>query len=324
MSQAVMKPASQKTQAGAISGEFPRQNPNRGRFFNRLIEPSSRVTDSIDRRNARLLMVFFIIVTPIALLNASLAPLLKPGDSILLDFDFLVALSATAFWLLAYWLSRQGYYKIAALFAIAVAAIFIFTTTIFDNDLRDIYYLSIVILFSSMVLSHRMTALIAAIFVALILMLPLVMPGIKLSDVVVAQMSFMIIASSGILVAAQHRKKLENARRADITRFAANLERRNEELQQFAYVASHDLQEPLRMVTSYLQLLSRRYTNHLDEDADEFINYALAGAHRMQALTQDLLTYTGVEVKDAPLASVDCNKALWKALRNLEIVIRRK
>ena len=322
MSQALMKPSVPKTHPKEVSGVFSRPKLTRRRIFQRLIEPASHVTDPIDRRNARILMVFFIIVTPIALINASLAPLLMPGESVLLDFDFLVALAATIFWILAYWLSRQGRYKIAALFAIAIAGVFIFTTTIFDNDLRDIYYLAVVILFSSMVLSQRMTALVSGVFIGLILLLPLIMPEVQFRDVIVAQASFMIIASSGILVATQHREKLERARREDLTKFAANLERRTQELQQFSYIASHDLQEPLRMVTSYLQLLGRRYKDDLDEDADEFIQYALDGALRMQNLTQDLLAYTSVEVNDSPWSQVDFNKAVWKALSNLESPIR--
>lgn len=95
------------------------------------------------------------------------------------------------------------------------------------------------------------------------------------------------------------------------------LARSNEELGQFAYIASHDLQEPLRMVASYTELLSRRYKGQLDSDADEFIAFAVDGANRMQRLIEDLLTFSRVGTRGTDLLGISSEEALQRALINL-------
>lgn len=99
------------------------------------------------------------------------------------------------------------------------------------------------------------------------------------------------------------------------------LARSNAELEQMAYVASHDLQEPLRMVASYLQLLEQRYGGRLDADAHEFIEFAVDGAKRMQALIDDLLSYSRVGTKAKPLQATDCDAVMKMALQSLRMAI---
>ncbi len=99
------------------------------------------------------------------------------------------------------------------------------------------------------------------------------------------------------------------------------LKRSNRDLEQFAYVASHDLQEPLRMISSYIQLLAKRYRGQLDDDADEFIDYVVGGAKRLQALILALLDYSRVRTRGQPLAPTDMNSVMEGVLTNFKLAI---
>ncbi len=109
---------------------------------------------------------------------------------------------------------------------------------------------------------------------------------------------------------AEHRQSLED------------LARSNRDLEQFAYVASHDLQEPLRMVATYTQLLAERYQGKLDENAGKYIHYALEGALRMQTLVQDLLAFSRVGRQEVVFRTVECKTVVDVALTNLQAAIR--
>ncbi len=98
----------------------------------------------------------------------------------------------------------------------------------------------------------------------------------------------------------------------------AELVRSNTELEQFAYIAAHDLQEPLRMITSYLEIIDKRYRDKLDKDAGEFIDYSLSGAVHMKALLNGLLEYSRVGTKGKPFELIDLNISLKKAIANLK------
>ena len=99
------------------------------------------------------------------------------------------------------------------------------------------------------------------------------------------------------------------------------LKQSNKELEQFAYITSHDLREPLRMITSFLQLLERRYKDQLDQDANEFIEFAVNGAKRLDAMTNDLLKYSKITNEKREIIPVNFEHVLEHALTNLKVQI---
>jgi signal transduction histidine kinase len=117
--------------------------------------------------------------------------------------------------------------------------------------------------------------------------------------------------------------EIEDHKKTEVTleKYLAELKRSNSELQQFAYVASHDLQEPLRMVSSFTQLLAKKYKGQLDSDANEFIKFAVDGAQRMQMLINDLLAYSRVSSRVEEFQLVDLEKVFNESLLNLKVSI---
>ncbi|MEW6586497.1 MAG: ATP-binding protein, partial [Nitrospirota bacterium] len=126
-----------------------------------------------------------------------------------------------------------------------------------------------------------------------------------------------IIRSIGMVHDITERRKMEEER----NKLMDNLKRSNEELEQFAYIASHDLQEPLRMISSFVELIAHRYQGKLDSDADEFIGYIISGTSHMKTLLNDLLSYSRVGRRTDPFSPIDLNTALDGALMNLKTVI---
>lgn len=120
---------------------------------------------------------------------------------------------------------------------------------------------------------------------------------------------------------AKNRRKRHFAEE-ELKKWAEHLARSNEDLQRFAYVASHDLKEPLRMVSLYIQLLEEEISGRIDGQAKEYIQFAIEGTRRMQSLIDDLLSYSRIEMTDTVLQKTDCNNVLDEALRNLQTFIR--
>lgn len=140
---------------------------------------------------------------------------------------------------------------------------------------------------------------------------------IRLSSVPVVDEEGQLVCTMGINTDITERKLAEQK----LAQQAQELSRSNQELEQFAHIASHDLQEPLRMVSSYTQLLERRYKDKLDADANEFIGYAVDGARRMQTQINDLLAYSRVTTGGNRFEPTDCSGIFEQAVSNLAAAI---
>jgi PAS domain S-box-containing protein len=142
------------------------------------------------------------------------------------------------------------------------------------------------------------------------------------SDFPIEIMLSPLASREGTLVTAAIRDiSVRKEAEALLVKTVGELKRSNDELKHFAYVASHDLQEPLRMVASYTQLLAKRYRGKLDSDADEFIAYAVDGCNRMQQMIRDLLTYSSTATSAKGLQTISSELALHVALANLRVAI---
>ncbi len=129
---------------------------------------------------------------------------------------------------------------------------------------------------------------------------------------------------SAVLAALKEKRLRDERKQAqeELAQKVEELARSNRDLEQFAYVTSHDLQEPLRMVASYVQLLSERYHGKLDENADKYIQYAVEGAMRLQALIHDLLEFSRVGRNGPNWQLIDCNLTVAQAIANLGAAIQ--
>src|SRR6185295_4630624 len=137
----------------------------------------------------------------------------------------------------------------------------------------------------------------------------------------IGELEFLVVT---VVVAMRLAAGVAERRRAyeTLRQQAADLARSNAELEQFAHVASHDLQEPLRTVTNFVQLLAKRYRGRLDPDADDFIRFTVDGTTRMARLIDDLLEFSRAGRADQPMQPTNCREILAKALSNLDVAIK--
>jgi signal transduction histidine kinase len=136
-----------------------------------------------------------------------------------------------------------------------------------------------------------------------------------------AQLLRAVLARAELLATLDKKNRALEAANAELAQRSQELTRSNAELEQLAYVASHDLQEPLRMVSSYMQLLEQQYTDRLDAQAHEFIGFAVDGAKRMQVLIGDLLAFSRVGTKAHLLQPTDCMAVLETVIRSVRVAI---
>src|SRR3989337_1680053 len=157
-------------------------------------------------------------------------------------------------------------------------------------------------------------------------------PGEKMAVFLTNRLLSLIVIWIAVIFVLKYKQSLEvireyadalNQANMDLRKHAEELKRSNSELEQFAYVASHDLQEPLRMVASFTQLLSRRYKDILDDNAKEFISFAVDGANRMQRLINDLLSYSRIQTKERAFNETDCEEILGQVRANLHESIEK-
>lgn len=144
---------------------------------------------------------------------------------------------------------------------------------------------------------------------------------VKLGMSVTQNVTLQKQAEQALIISRDELEQQVQERTQELRQMADELQRSNQELEQFAYIASHDLQEPLRAVTSFTQMLAKRYRGHIDAKADTYIEFIVDGATRMQQLIRDLLAYSRTGRYELKLQPVDCNAVIARVQNDLQVTI---
>lgn len=316
-----------------------------------LVKPADSIQEDTVRRR-----VFFFSPILIALILFNLTAVLTSGTGISHFQHEMVA--ATILLIIAFVLNRTRHQPAAIVITIFALTMPSYVNIFFrpETGVIAFVWLIIPVLVASVMLSIKWVIVLTITFTTSILLLLTQLSGLTFNDYAgiffvlpVASILSLVITASRDQDKKQIEKHLHDLEEADekLKRVNSTLETRvknrtvdlvsannrleqtlellkhsNQELEQFAYIASHDLQEPVRMITSYLQLLKRRYEGQLDSDADDFINFAVDGAVRMQRMINALLTYSRVNTKGGEFLPVSFDEIFDQVNDNLQVAIR--
>ena len=312
-----------------------------GNIWRLLTKPASSIVLDEEIRRVRLLTVILLLFIPFGALVPMAPSLTTPGYNPFQDRFVILGLVASGLGCVAYAISRTKYYQLAAWFFLAFLSVIILEGSGPAGNSELLHWLAFPILLGSILLQPRGTVVFSVICCIAGLLLPVIFSNVD-AQLVGYQMTFVIPMAGFLLLFSFYRKqdrnqidqkqdalvsaqlalqKSHDQLEARVQERTSALARSNAELEQFAYIASHDLQEPLRMVASFTQLLAKRYEGQLDDEADEFIGFAVDGALRMQKLLRDLLAYSRVGSKGVRFEPVDFNILLKNTLDDLKLAI---